>query len=467
MPTPDKSMSTMALIENIYYSINFNVNYNEWMKVNMQKFAENQKKAYEEESYLLENIQLIPGIQRYPFGYKIENKYRIYFASKIGSNYPIYVIISAQELHLNNVWVVLDEVDKTVKKILEYYDDELNISDVEFHYKLSRVDICNHNTFINLDKYFDNNKLFERVVTRLTDCHPWVESVGEKSQRTSYIRYGKNDLVVRFYNKIQEVCEQKYKDFFIPRWRDFGLIDERTYQVYDLTYKLGNNYNVDFLFSNIYYSNNDEAKTAAIKVYNDIKLKANEKYDILLNNIRKYNITMVKEVINVEFQVRSSYLKSLKIKDDYNNIIDYTNIFEILCYIEKLYKYLTTDAFRIIKKNSRYARKRDEKEMDPLWLRIQNSKIINLGDINIDSNTLDIYREYTNNNNKLFTSKRIVNLLSHLYYINNSYSKDEVNKISMVELFNDFYNEFIMNENYFNLKEKLYKQAKRYGWKKD
>jgi len=196
-----------------------------------------------------------------------------------------------------------------------------------------------------------------------------------------------------------------------------------------------------------------------------MQLQTNEKYDILFNYIREYDIALVKEVINVEFQIRSNYLKSIKIKDDYGNIIDYNNIFEILCYIDKLYIYLTEKSFRIIKRNSKCKRKRDEKEMDPLWKKIHKTKIINIGDINIDPDTLKLYREYTKNNNKLYTTKRIVNSLTHLYYINKSYSKEDLNEITMVEIFSDFYNEYNLNENYFHLKEKLYKQAKRYGWK--
>mgnify|MGYP001038973646 FL=1 len=460
-----KSTFTMALIENIYYSVNFVNNYNVWIEKFRSKFTAIQQNAYEEDSCIFDNVHVIPGIQRYPFGYSVEGKYRIYFSNKIGSNYPIYVIISAQELHLNNVWVVLEKIDNTIKSIIKYYDNEINFDEVDFNYKLSRVDICNHNTFINIDKYFNLNRLFERTVTKLSDAHPWIEAVGETSQRTSYVRFGKGDMVVRFYNKIQEVCEQKYKDFFIPRWYDFGLIDEHTYQVYDFTYKLGNNYNVDFLFANIYFSNNDEIINKAIQIYKNPDIQSREKYDFLHQIIRENKIKIVKEVVNVEFQVRSNYLRSLKIEDDYGNIIDYNNIFEILCYIDKLYIYLTEKSFRIIKRNSKCKRKRDEKEMDHLWKKIHNSKIINIGDINIDPETLKLYREYTKNNNKLFTTKRIVNSLTHLYYINNSYSQEELNEITMVEIFNDFYNEYNLNENYFHLKEKLYKQAKRYGWK--
>lgn len=468
MRKTSKLKDTYALIENIYYSLSFTGNYNEWISIYLQKFAENQTRAYEENNILVDDIMIIPGIQRYPFGYKIADRFRIYFSSKVGDNFPVHIIISAQELHTNEVSLVLENALQTTFKIIRYYDTQIDLHRDYIQYKLSRVDVCNHNTFIDMDDYIRVNEYNSRTVTKLSDTHPWIDLVGEKEQKVAYFRYGQGDLVVRFYNKIREICKEKYKDFFIPKWLDYGLIDEKTFDIYTLTYKIGKNFWLDFIWSTIYYSDNEELKVNSLKIYTHKTKSAAEKIDILSSMMKKYKVKLAPIVVNVEFQLRSSYLKSLKIKDDDGNIIDYNNIYEILYNIEKLYDYLTYHAFRVIPRNHNYKRKRAVKENDPLWERIRKSEILNIGETNIDLEKLEIYREYSKNMSKLHTAKRIVNSAAHLYYINNDYTIEDVNqgKVNIDNLFNDFFEEYMMNETYYHLKDKLISQIQRYGKKK-
>jgi len=463
---------SMGIIENVYFSLNFTGNYNDWISKFLDNFTSDNTHSYDIDDYfIIDQVQVIGGIKRYPFGYKLKDMYRIYFASKTGDNYGVYIILSAMYLHTNNVWACMSSIQNTLENIIKYYDKDFVMDDSKIDFKLSRVDICNHNNFIDLDTYIDIKEFNKRTVTALRTVRPFIHLNGEDDQEMNYYRYGDGDVVVRFYNKIREVCEQQYKGFFIKKWFDDELIDKHTHDIYDFTYKLNNNYRTDFMFSNIIFSKvQDKIKEAATLVYNDIDLKHNEKYELFKKLLKKHTIILVHEVVNVEYQLRGSFFRTLKIDDLNGNIFDYTNLFSIILNIEPLYKYITHNVFRVIDTDSIAERKRDKK-IDKLWVLIQESKIFNIGDYTIDDKKLKLYREYNTELSNVLTTKKLLKGAAHLMYIHSlEFNKDSIDDISILDLMENLYNVYneileadSLNENYFNIKDFLAKQIKYYG----
>lgn len=460
-----KNKRSMAIIENIYYSLSFNENYNVWIEKNRDKFTENLKLAMGvEEHFLFDTVEIIQGIKRYPYGYGVKEKFRIFFSNKTGDNYPVYVIISAMYLHTNSVWDCLLEVQNICEQIIKYYDRDIILDDSKWDFKFSRLDICNHNNFIGMDEYIKSNEYNSRTVTRSRIVRPVIRLNGENDQETNYFRYGDGDVVVRFYNKVREVCDMQYKGFFFKRWLDEGLIDQKTFDIYDYTYKLNNNYRVDFMFANIYFSSvSDKLKLEMNDIYKDLKMDHGEKYEIFKKIIRKHKIKVAVEITNVEYQLRGGFFSHLKIEDDKKNIIDYTDIFSILLNADALYKYITRDVFRVVSRNSKAERKRD-KSVDEYWLLIQNSRVLNISDMGIDKDKLKVYREYTKELSTFMSAKKVFRNATHLMYT----KSDEMDYNTPVDVFKVLecaYDEYNMNENFFNVRELMSKQVLYYGKK--
>jgi hypothetical protein len=333
----------LAVIENINISVNLAFDIKLFMNYFKEKIEvkmmENKIHSLKNETFLYGECEVLPiGIPRYPYGFCFKNKYKIYFASSIGDNYPIYVTICAMELHLNNVQAVLESVKNDIITIMQHYDNKYVLQD--YSVKMSRLDICNHNTDINLKTYIKPDEYNARTVTQIRTTHTRFELKGEFSQEIPYFRYGCGDVCVRFYNKTKEVCEMQYKPFFIKKWKDQGLIDERTFKIYEDIYKKHGNYRLDYMYYNIKNSPiTDEISLELEQINSDVKMKNDKKYDLYKSMIKEHKVKCVPEVVNVEFQLRSAFLRSLNLVDENGVYIDYTDINQILEHADILYKY--------------------------------------------------------------------------------------------------------------------------------
>lgn len=466
----------LALVENIYYSCGIRgVVWSDFASNFVKKIHEDNLQALQNKSFfIMDTIEVIRGIPRYPYGYSVADKFRVYFAKNVSDNLPVYVIINAQFLHLHSIYDVMAESIECILNIFNYYDSSLNIKDSMLEYKLSRIDICNHTTKINLDTYIKPNEYFSRVVTKLKKVFPVIEKKGERGQEVSYYRYGSGDLAVRFYNKVREICEQQYKGFFFQKWFNDGLIDEKTLFIYESSYKLFGDYRIDFLYSHlVYYFNKiDELDRIIINSTYRGKNSNSEKYEIFLELINKYNIKLVPEVVNVEFQVRSEFLKTLKLdvlKDDTNEV-DYTisnmDIFQLLENSTLLYRHLTTKCFRVVSRNSKAKRLRDA-TIDKIWQEIQKCEVLNSrNDYILDYEKVNFYREYNKKMEETHTLKDILQKLAHLtYMVSDSINYDNYDNINLIEAFSYAYDRLDCNENLFKFDERLLKQIHLYGKK--
>jgi hypothetical protein len=318
-----------------------------------------------------------------------------------------------------------------------------------------------------MDNYIKENEYNSRVVTKIRTVQPYIHLHGDVDQETNYFRYGSGDCVVRFYNKVREICEQQEKAFFFPKWLDNNLIDKKTFDIYEFTYKLNNNYRIDFIYSNILFSElSDTIKYEASKIYRDYKIETDDKYK-KLNKILKVNkLKCIHEIVNVEYQLRHGFLKSIQtIKDKTGSYIDYTNMFDLLEHTQDLYTYITDNVFRVVDRNHNTKRKRD-RNTDPDWILIQNSKINNIFDYELDDEKLNFYRKYNSMMSEINTTKKILKSMSHLYYINNDYTIEDADNINIDDLVLNVYKPFALNESLFNINDYLKKQIKYYGKKK-
>lgn len=466
-----KLKAFMTIIENIYFSAipTGNFDFKELFDIHLKMSMQNLKdKSFKEDIYLFEKVEVLSsGIGRYPYGFYIDEKVRIYFANNWTDNYPIYIIVSAQFLHTEKVKTVLDFCSEFIAKIIKHFLPKEY--DMSFLYKLSRIDICNHTTKIKMDNYILITEYFSRVSTRLGKVFPVVEKSGEGKQEVPYFRYGKGDFCVRFYNKTKEVCEQQYKPFFIEKWKDSCLIDDNSKRIYENIYKLQNNYRVDYLFSNIIFSFDvstvNNYVVDLVRIYNNVDITNCEKIDIFNAFIKSNKIKLVPEITNVEFQLRSGFLKTIKVIDkETGEYFDFCDMEILFNNVDILYNYLTTKLFRVVDRKSNAKRIRD-KTTDPIWEEVQNCNIENIN-MDIKIKNAEIYRQYNENMNKFITTRDGLKKLVHLKYLcSDDINFKNLNDISIDDICENVKSECSLNENYFNLNYLLAKQLKNYGAK--
>ena len=484
-------MAFNAIVENCDLTINvisnfLNANkdsYNQYFKnVLQEKLDELRIQMLMDETFLYDGAEVIVGARFYPYAFHIRKDgmscFRIYLAKKISTNYPIYIKVSAEYLHTHSIERMFKDIEYHINEIFVTLDPKHEIN--EFLYKLTRLDICNHNNEMNIDTYIDPKDYNSRVVTRIgksgkynTKVHSVTELIGEYGQRVPYYRYGSGSLVVRFYNKIQEVVEQRYKSFFIPKWLEIGLIDKKTFNIYDLTYKLNYDYNLDFVYAHLLYEYENGSRIdkptykEIIKIYKDENLTIQSKYDKLEEIRRQYRIRKVKEIVNVEFQVRSEFLRTLRlINNETGEVIDNNNVKEVFECIDQIYEYLTTKCFRVVDKKSKAARKRD-KTTDPIWIKVQQSKVENIKEQ--DTTKHIIYRDYRKNASEDDCIKKLSNNLARYIYLKAKEIKKETvyEKDMRNAILNGLKSDLEKNETYDYLKEKIIKQIRYYGEKED
>lgn len=468
----------MALVENIYFSVTtfangqvYNEYFNKKLGVRLEEFKHLFLSKFED--FVTEGVKYSgTGIQRYPYGFNFfvysesdNPDFRVYFSQKVGDNYPFYVIVSAEFLHISGL-SVNDVMDLIKAKLLSFLffltGDSFNVVD----FKLSRIDICNHTVKINLDRYIDIKSFNSRVVTRLKKVFPVIELVGQYDQKLDYYRYGQNAFVVRFYNKIKEVVQMRYKQFFIPRWYEAGLIDEKTYMVYDFVYKLNRDFETDFIYSHLILYGSEELKEEAMQIYYDVKIENAEKYEIFKEMLKSQRIRLVSLVVNVEFQLRNEFLKTVRIIDNNTGeLIDFTDVEQLFNHLEVLYRSITVDNFRVVnskKSDGTWYKRKRKAPIDPIWAQLIRSKIVNLTNFETDSTFLRKYRRDTNLQDTI--NKMMKNSAYIIYQSLDKVTYSDVENISLDEI-NSIILDEAVSENHIKIKEYLMKQIRNRGEK--
>lgn len=491
----------LVVLETLYLSCDVLGNktmYNDYLKMGLsKKLDELRRKAEEEGTYTLsfDNetdllFEVLPkGIDRYKYGFSIRRAGEefpiiwIYIAKKIGDNYPFYVKLSSRYLHLNSISSVLNEVKKIVNKLIELIDKDFYIltKDKPYLQKVSRIDICIHNKKFNINDYFSNlEELNTRVVTSIgldkktgkRNVKLIVELDGDKDFTIPYIMYMGKSVKLRMYNKLKEVIEMRNKTFFIPYWKDKGLITEEEFSIYDDVLRYTDSYSdyrVCFMFAHILrFVKSEEDRKKGYEIFYS-KSTRDKKYEYFKEILNRNNVEMVKEIINIEYELHNQFLRTVKIiNKETGQLIDFTSPEDLLKHINLLYYYLTTRTFRIINKRSRAKRKR-AKKVDAIWEEIQKQKVSNIIGNEIEEEKLKFYRDYSKSrDNKKVVRRWLNNSSSLLYHLTDYITYDGIDNIDFIETLKSGVDNILRNdENFMLFRYDLLKKVKSYGEKKN
>lgn len=442
---------------------------------------------YEKDNYLFEVLP--KGMEYYKYGFAVRNKGEqypilwIYIARKVGDNYPILCKFSSRYLHLSYIVEVLEELKVILNNLFSFISSEgyKRYKGHLFNCKVSRFDICIHNKVFKIEDYFpDYESLNTKVVTKVglnnrtgkRKVKIIAELNGDSDYSLPYIMFMGHSAGLRMYKKIQEVIEQRTKTFFIPYWKDEGLINELEYRVYDRILKLCekfDDYRTMYLLAHIIECVEDKKEIEhAMRLLNS-RMSRDNLYMEYMCMIKKHKIELIPEIVNIEYQIRSDYIRTIRILDkESGEIIDFTNIEQFILHIDKIYEYLTNKTFRIINPKSKNKRKR-EKTTDKNWKDIQKLRIKNIvkGDYEIDLDKLKCYKEYARTHDTRNVVKRwISNASSMIYHTQDNITLDDINSFDYQKLLMEQMDNVLRDdENFLLLKYGLAKKVKSYGSK--
>jgi hypothetical protein len=290
----------------------------------------------------------------------------------------------------------------------------------------NRIDYCFHtNAISNVGALIRKNPRTEQVKNLHTNMKEAREHLEVKDApggvilKTDYICFGQvssNNVRARIYDKVKEVIEKGYKEFFFKIWHDKGLISyyDKWCMEYAFPYR-----NTDYLYKAMvaFYVDHCAEYKKGVKSEKDIpsyynrcrKALDNEKTSLAdFKKLAKENMPKVTCILNIEYETkRKFYYYSDKFIGTFKTIKR-----DIPQPLERIYKILDNQGIFVeylTRKSLSFYNGMDEKGEPKYlawWQRLRNTK---LEGIKIDEKLL---REYSYNMDKRLVEQRAVNAVA-------------------------------------------------------
>ena len=419
-----KRDKSVHMIDNIYYTVFVTHDSKENVPPGLQNLLDDLEASKAEAIKIREPIQFEQGLhyllKSYSnYGYCVGNPdlYDIFFCKNLPNDDTprIMVQVRAFGLWTCGVDAVLNESYSKVAALLAQYSCTVNWC------RESRIDYCYHtNSISSANKLFKENARgkVKNLHTNLTNS-TWNAAIEREEDGTVFIKdylcFGRiksNNVRARVYNKVKEVIEVGYKNFFFKIWHENGLIS-----YYD-------KWCMEYAFP---YKNMDYLAKAALAFYVEFmkqcphpeSQKRLKRYGDALSNpkttlaqfkaLAAEHMPKVTTILNIEYETKrkfyyysDNFIDSFKLTEKRGEISrPMERIYKILEYREVFLDYLTSKSLSFYKRdkdgNSKYL---------GWWERLRNTKH--------DGKKVDIelVREYSQAMDKRAVQKRLINSLA-------------------------------------------------------
>lgn len=345
------------------------------MLINSLKIFKEVLDKTQDEVWLNDSRELLFTRKRfsiYNFCVSKKNYYDIFFAESIPNNNTPRVCIQLRSIGL---WTV------GVYELIKQAFDDLNFLLNDYGLKIertqeNRIDYCYHtNSIQNPFKFYSDENLLKHLKTQFK-IYSKVGRIEQKTLTIEYLSLGQrssNNVFFRSYNKVREVIEENYKEFFIEYWYNEKLISYYDYWIYSEAYKM-KRYDSIYKAMAMFY----------IKFGKDEFKKKNLKWllddtETTFDNIKDYVLKFMPLptlVINIEFQTQrkfyyygDKFIDMLPINTDLD-VPELLRLFQLLDNRKIFLDYLTSSTVAFVKnKNSK-----DIEYLD-FWQRLRSCKL--------------------------------------------------------------------------------------------
>lgn len=257
----------------------------------------------------------------------VEGLYDIFFCTSIPNSSTPRIVVQLRSIGL---WKFgeYDLIEKSfilVKELLELYG--LEVQKVQEN----RIDYAYHTNCVQNPIKFYGDKTLENNLVSTLSKYMKVGNVNHCSRSkknkvtVDYFSLGmrkSNCIFFRTYNKVREVIEENYKEFFITLWYQEKLINYYDFFVYTYAY---NKHNYDYIYWGMLEFYLQFGTDEVIK----------NRFSIIKRDSKKYTIAHLKELVldvcpmptlimNIEFQtMRKFYFQG---KDFINSLTNTTKL---------------------------------------------------------------------------------------------------------------------------------------------
>lgn len=383
----------------------------------------------------------------YDYCIRREGDFDIFISKYLPNNSTPRIVVQLRSIGLWGVgeYELVNDSFRVVKKILDRFGLEID------RCQENRIDFCYHTNILQSPEKMYNDDCLANNLHTTFSIYSKVGRKNGKKLTVEYLSLGQrssNNVFFRSYNKVREVIEENYKDFFLEVWRGYGLINYYDFFVYSYAFEK-KSYNAIYEGMIEFYLLLGKDKTI-LKQFRFIK-----------EHIKDYSIDELKNivlsvcpsptlVINIEFQVMRKFFHTFDAAlDKFAPQIDHEcdcelfRIFQILDNRKLFLEYLTrcTVSFE---KDVSFDEKKEMIENDKesiyldFWKRLRRVKL--------DSCYKgELYRSYTKNLNRDLIVSRIKGLLATLSLYDGNFDSDITDDMSsLITVLND--NDMILKD---------------------
>ena len=370
-------------LDNIYYTVFIKNDHSnddcpegvEKMLYRLEECAEQKATAYDVNVPFLDLDYKRSNHAIYEHRLEHQNMYDIFIASYLPNDQTPRI-----EVQIRSAMLVLLGVEEAMKQSYEAVRQILwNFALTPLVCRENRVDYAYHtNAIQDPMSYFSDEQLVKHMKSKLR-LYSKVGEVGRKID-LSYFSLGNrksNNVFFRVYDKGREVVEMNYKDFFIKRWLENGLISAYDYYCYTYAYET-KSYVLGLLVGRINWY---------LEHGKDPDLKA-ELQQLLTTCFRKSSnseqlekklsgvLPEVTRIVNVEYETKRKFYASFE--GLFENIdltgIDYPaplkRVYQILYARQTVHDYLTKVTVQFLKD-----RNNSKSEVCDWWSRLNGCRV--------------------------------------------------------------------------------------------
>lgn len=380
-------------------------------------------------------------IQMYEHCVSLNNYFDIFIASSIPNENTPRIVIQLRSIGLWELgeYELLNKSYEVIKWLCKKFDFEIEKA------QENRIDYCYHTNAIQSPvKYYNDDNILKHLRTSFR-IGSKVFRLNDNSLSVEYLSLGNrksNNIFFRSYNKVREVIEENYKEFFIDFWYSMRLINYYDKFVYSICYK-EKRYDARYKAMCLFYIKYGQDPNIK-KKYNDLL----DRKSCSVEEFQKAVTGVLPEptlVMNIEFQTMrkfyyygSDIINILPIRrtpgDD--NLV---RLFQILDNRKIFLDYLTSSTVAFVKdKNVKLCEDNKEEIYQDWWKRLRSTKIEELKNERYK-------RVYPSNPNIEVLKRKIKSALASISILKGDYDSD-INKdmSNLICILND--NDMIVNE---------------------
>lgn len=422
----------------------------DFLKYAKSKFEDEELKFQKEFWYDFKKSLLFTSGRFSIYDYCISKKgyYDIFISNYLPNEFTPRILIQLRSIGLWGIgeYDLVVESFEVVKELLSDYGLEIDRA------QENRIDFCYHTNILQSPEVvYSDNSLSNNLHTTFTI----YSKVGRKRGKTLTVEYlslgqrSSNNIFFRSYNKVREVIEENYKEFFLELWFNSKLINYYDFYVYSYAFKKKK-------YDQIYWGILEFYLEFGIdpKVKKDFQYIKEHPKDYTADELKVIVLAVCPKptlVINIEFQCMRkffySFNKALELQEPpINNECKYEELLRIFIildnrklFLDYLTKYTVCFKKDLSDKDLKEIEKVNKENVyQDFWKRLRSTKL------QLCFNG-KFRREYVTNINKDLLISKIKSNLATLSIYNDDWNTDINNDLSnLMCIFND--NDMKVNE---------------------